>query len=907
MGVNLLPSDSTWSTHLTWHALEESASMAKFRLDNPEQFSSIVNLLSLRNDSQFQPRNEEECEDITACEDKGDEIKQRFLDRFAEMMSIEKDGKYVCCVAFRKSDRTVEEDDKLSLIVARNADLDETDKKFLSRVEVLLTAIGASVYKESNSISVVKELWEELLRYNQPHLDRYAESLRNNLEALKAAGALDSVPAYYTPKLPQNDDSKHRKNFDVSSIQKRILELDTILCTGDRATRWRLLAEHTYSICRMKSLRIFINSHSKASVWHGLLSDVLFLGRLRPCHYTLVEGALNIPGFAHLSIILVKNLPRRVRPITLPPLADAMKFLGLTLDPTSARNFISEKLGITDAERAFKRLRNTVSGQRLSTHAELQLVLHIARTMDIKTMSKEVYPYIGCSKLSCFLCSTFLASFDYGGVAFRTRGRHRRIHRLWSIPDVGGLRADMVIALHSALNKTRDLLVREIIKPIPITPHVSKFTAGVADYSRQSSFAHRYNKNLPGLRGSDLLSASASKDSLRNLGPVEVETCEILGVFEYFETSALYGKCENCERKTARKCSKCREPWLCSDHCENDWDYYEHIFTCATSRPLDTADYLVRACWTDFLDDLDEATEEDFGFAKFALLHDVQKLFGLYIGLICYMGVGSRELHKWQKEGTLTENIIAKYELLPKCDRGRYYLWFREHLHIFNSRGGLDFLAVARPYLDPADREKDPHQLVPEAKCKSFILYAMLLNGWYPNPFFESDKRLYFEFGFVTGYGYEGEQVLPMVYRSLIPECSFTEFWTAFQSNNLVALMDAKGLGPVHKEVRHFEGFMKMEGNSCCPTVWHLRLFLNSLDADPPGYVAADYGFLNCKTVEEKLSLKEIYTGLLESPTVDPMEMHAACTKGKLYDFVRRHKPSLEKRFKKLMSNIYPL
>ncbi|KIO03216.1 hypothetical protein M404DRAFT_1001491, partial [Pisolithus tinctorius Marx 270] len=223
-----------------------------------------------------------------------------------------------------------------------------------------------------------------------------------------------------------------------------------------------------------------------------------------------------------------------------------------------------------------------------------------------------------------------------------------------------------------------------------------------------------------------------------------------------------------------------------------------------------------------------------------------------------------------------------------------------------NSRGG----PPARPYLDPADREKEPHQLVPEAKRKSFILYALLLNGYHPNPSIEPDticKELYFEFGFVTGRGSEGEQVLPWVYRKLIPECTFTEFWTAFQSNNLVALMDEKGLGPERKKVLHFEDFMKIKRNYPRPSVWRLRHFVHSQGVDPPLSVFMDYGFFNCITVGEVFSLKEVYQELLESPRVDPMELHAACIKGNLYSFARRHNPNLEQRFKTLMTNIYPL
>lgn len=65
--------------------------------------------------------------------------------------------------------------------------------------------------------------------------------------------------------------------------------------------------------------------------------------------------------------------------------------------------------------------------------------------------------------------------------------------------------------------------------------------------------------------------------------------------------------------------------------------------------------------------------------------------------------------------------------------------------------------------------------------------------------------------------------------------------------------------------------------------MWHLRLLVRSPDIDTPLQVTADYGFFNCKTVKETNSLKEIYGKLLESPTVDPMDLHAACIKGKIY------------------------
>lgn len=112
--------------------------MAKFQLNNPEQFISLVNLLSLRNGRQLQPSIKEERQD-DIYEDK---FKQRFLDRFAKMMSRDKGGKYVCCVALRESGgKDLAKDVKTSLIVTRNVNFNNVDEIFRSRLERLLSAI----------------------------------------------------------------------------------------------------------------------------------------------------------------------------------------------------------------------------------------------------------------------------------------------------------------------------------------------------------------------------------------------------------------------------------------------------------------------------------------------------------------------------------------------------------------------------------------------------------------------------------------------------------------------------------------------------------------------------------------------------------------------------------------------
>ena len=139
-----------------------------FRWHNVEQFISLVNLLSLRNGGQLGSNAaEKEDEEIHMTNsamggddgsnaDAGGEdgLKRHFLDRFAEVMSRDKGGKHVSCVALRESgDRHSEEDVRVTLLVARNEAFGDHDQKFFNTVEKLLSIIGASVFTKTKGTS----------------------------------------------------------------------------------------------------------------------------------------------------------------------------------------------------------------------------------------------------------------------------------------------------------------------------------------------------------------------------------------------------------------------------------------------------------------------------------------------------------------------------------------------------------------------------------------------------------------------------------------------------------------------------------------------------------------------------------------------------------------------------------
>ncbi|KAI6165503.1 hypothetical protein EDD17DRAFT_1871665 [Pisolithus thermaeus] len=176
-----------------------------------------------------------------------------------------------------------------------------------------------------------------------------------------------------------------------------------------------------------------------------------------------MEVAQRLPGFAQPSIILVENLEPRTLSCKLPPLMDAM--------------YLEHYQGKTEVRAASKK----AFSKPLHIHAELQLSLYITKTAYNEIMSSEIHPYIGCSKLSCFLCAAFIKCFVLDGVTFRMRGSHRKIYTRWSIPNTDGPEDDMIAALNSALEETQSFLRSELMKPIISTTHLPESSAEVTD------------------------------------------------------------------------------------------------------------------------------------------------------------------------------------------------------------------------------------------------------------------------------------------------------------------------------------------------------------------------------------------------------------------------------------------
>ncbi|KIJ38740.1 hypothetical protein M422DRAFT_210774, partial [Sphaerobolus stellatus SS14] len=173
---------------------------------------------------------------------------------------------------------------------------------------------------------------------------------------------------------------------------------------------------------------------------------------------------------------------------------------------------------------------------------------------------------------------------------------------------------------------------------------------------------------------------------------------------------------------------------------------------------------------------------------------------------------------------------------------------------------------------------------------------------------------MWIEFGFCIFRHEEEEMRFGGLYINLLRICSFEEVHEAYRSRTLFTLLVSKGLEPelrrlwpwkADQEIRRLQAFLAEEFRR---SVWDLKHFVLYGDEKYEGIPAiyVDYGFMNCKSQEETQELKDVYKTYLLKGDTDPVDLHNAAIKGKIFEHVAKF-VKLRKRFKKLMVNPYPL
>lgn len=378
----------------------------------------------------------------------------------------------------------------------------------------------------------------------------------------------------------------------------------------------------------------------------------------------------------------------------------------------------------------------------------------------------------------------------------------------------------------------------------------------------------------------------------------------------------IEGYCASCGEETTRKCSLCQKDFFCSESCQDDMPM-RHKFECRGDKPLTSADGLLLCVEEDVIPVNDQVIQ-DFGFSRIPE-KDWGKLIGLYKGLTM-LNVSSEQLHRWQVERSLEENIVKAFSVQHEDRRGQYFPWFLRNKHcLFDPAPEpppesypKDWFDIAKPHLDKADRVSDPDDLVPVAKRDAFYFFTTTLHFYHPTP---SDP-LWYKFGFCTCKGSFDEFNLGGLYQRLIvgrraqsymtlPEpakkpCTFDEFWKAYDSGKLIQLMDEKGLKTERQEFPYLEKFLSVRPGGQRPSVWALKQFLADGDTvDSNDSMFDDYGFRNCQNVADLKDLMRVYQNILQ--IANPLELHQACVEGNLYEFCKIYNVRLDSKFQRLM------
>lgn len=194
---------------------------------------------------------------------------------------------------------------------------------------------------------------------------------------------------------------KHKRLVDTSYNLRRTRNIEEVLCSSPSATP--------------KSKSLWLN--------------ICLLARLRVALQKFKDIAVTLPSFDRVTINLVPCplAPANTsqRPLNLKQTFDILQ---LDLGPATTKAVLGHNRTIAKIKDDFANRQK----QKPNVHAEVQMLMLLNTN---ESSASGLFPYFGCSKLSCFMCDRFIQSYG----RFTTRGCHGRLFKPWTVPSVDGL------------------------------------------------------------------------------------------------------------------------------------------------------------------------------------------------------------------------------------------------------------------------------------------------------------------------------------------------------------------------------------------------------------------------------------------------------------------------------------
>ena len=179
-----------------------------------------------------------------------------------------------------------------------------------------------------------------------------------------------------------------------------------------------LIAEMSYSVARSYTKPPARLDCSKGELdGSKILRLMRLVGRIRTCYYTFLEVAFRFPSFQEIDLVCTtpSTLESRVPKSLRIPFPEDLKESHGASDESVKKT--AKIIARYDA----------LCAKRLHVHAEIGLLFHL---LENGSNLSRVFPYIGISKLSCFLCHQMLL----GVGIFKNRGCHGVLETQWTLP-----------------------------------------------------------------------------------------------------------------------------------------------------------------------------------------------------------------------------------------------------------------------------------------------------------------------------------------------------------------------------------------------------------------------------------------------------------------------------------------
>ena len=275
------------------------------------------------------------------------------------------------------------------------------------------------------------------------HQDRIEKSYIPNLRA--SFKAYDAVCGRDDTDTPEN-----------SSVSDATLSNLRTLLFNSNADGTSTLEKHaglviaSYRLRRTRKLEeVLYSSPNATSRSKSLWQDICLLARLRVAFQSFKDIILTLPSFKHVTIILVLRPPAPANPSQRPlNLKQTFGILQLDLGPATTKAVLGRNWTVAKIEREFTKQQK----QKPNVHAEVQMLMSLNTN---ESTTSGLFPYFGCSKLSCLMCDRFIQSYG----RFTTRGCHGRLFKPWTVPSV-----DRLLPGHADRTAKALILVQKEVK-----------------------------------------------------------------------------------------------------------------------------------------------------------------------------------------------------------------------------------------------------------------------------------------------------------------------------------------------------------------------------------------------------------------------------------------------------------